>query len=159
MNTLILYHTKTGHTLEAINPLVKGIIEAGGQAETILAEEFKIETLKNYDSLIVASPCWGGSSGITGVAFPLVNILKKLPSDSLKDKLCGGVAIHAKYGGKGTLKHIERLLLSKGCINFKIGPVVKAGVLMSLYKGPSVKKSDELILKQFGIEFAHECLK
>jgi len=99
MNTLILYHTKTGHTLEAINPLVKGIIEAGGQAETILAEEFKIETLKNYDSLIVASPCWGGSSGITGVAFPLVNILKKLPSDSLKDKLCGGVAIHAKYGG------------------------------------------------------------
>jgi len=30
---------------------------------------------------------------------------------------------------------------------------------MSLYKGPSVKKSDELILKQFGIEFAQECLK
>ena len=64
-----------------------------------------------------------------------------------------------KIWRNGTLKHIERLLLSKGCINFKIGPVVKAGVLMSLYKGPSVKKSDELILKQFGIEFAQECLK
>lgn len=159
MNTIILYHTKTGHTLEAINPLVKGIIEAGGQVEAILAEEFKIETLKNYDSLIVASPCWAGSSGITGVAFPLVTVLKKLPSESLKGMLCGGVAIHAKFGGEGTLKHIERLLLSKGCSNFKIAPVVKAGVLISLYKGPSVKKSDELILKQFGIDFAQEGLK
>lgn len=156
MNTLILYHTKTGHTLEAINQVVKGISEAGGQTEVVLAENFEIESLNDYDSLIVASPCWAGSSGITGVAFPLVNVLKKLPAESLKNKFCGAIAIHAKFGGEGTLKHIEKLLSNKGCMDLMFAPIIKAGVLMSLYKGPSVKKDDELILKQFGIDFAQK---
>lgn len=153
MNTLILYHTKTGHTLEAINPVVEGIKEAGGHTKVVLAEEFENEMIHDFDSLIIASPCWAGSSGITGVAFPLVNVLKKLPKESLKDKLCGGIALHARFGGDGTIQHIKKLLSKKGCENFKAAPIIKAGVLMSLYKGPSVKKTDEEVLKSFGKEF------
>jgi len=159
MNTLILYHTKTGHTLEAIKPVEEGIRKAGGFVKTVLAEKFKVETIQNFDSLIIASPCWAGSSGITGVAFPLVNVLKKLPENSLKNKYCGGIAIHARFGGEGTLKHIEKLLIKKGCNKFKPAPIIKAGVLMSLYKGPSVKKKDEILLEQFGFNYAQECLR
>lgn len=109
--------------------------------------------LSEHDALIVGSPCWAGSSGITGVAAPLVKVLKKLPDNSLKDKACGGIAVHAKYGGAATLKHLKKLLSSKGCDNFVTAPVVKAGVLMNLYKGPSVIKPDEEKLKNFGAKF------
>lgn len=153
MKTLIVYHTKTGHTLEAIKPLAEGIKQAGGEVNMILAEEFKAEMLYNSDSFIVATPCWAGSSGIIGVAKPLIDIINKLPDGSLKGKLCGGIAVHARSGGKTTLSHLQRLLSKKGCENFKAAPVIKAGVLMSLYKGPSVNKADEEQLISFGKEF------
>lgn len=159
MKTLVLYHTKTGHTLEAINPIVESIIASGGEAKVVLAKDFVTQIIHDYESLIVASPCWAGSSGVVGVAAPLVKVLKNLPTESLKDKLIGGVAIHAQTGGEATLSHLEKLLSRKGCENFKSAPVIKAGVLMSLYKGPSVSQTDKERLSAFGREFVKETSK
>jgi flavodoxin len=153
MKTLILYHTKTGHTLEAINPTIEGLKSGGSEVNLVQAKDFKNSMLSENDAIIVGTPCWSGSIGISGVATPIVKVLKKLPDNSLKDKTCGGIAVHAKYGGEATLNHLRRLLSSKGCENLITAPVVKAGVLMSLYKGPSVKKSDEEKLKEFGEKF------
>lgn len=159
MKTLILYYTKTGHTLEAINPIVLSIKAAGGEAKVVLDKDFENKMINDYESLIVASPCWGGCSGIMGVAKPLVSILKNLPPESLKGKFCGGVAIHAKYGGESTLNHLKKLLSRKGCESFKPSPVIKAGTLLSLFKGPSVSKTDEERLKSYGKDFFSEALK
>ncbi len=153
MKTLIVYHTKTGHTLEAVKPIVAAIKNAGAEAKVVLAKDFETHMISDCESLIIASPCWAGSIGVFGLARPLIDILKKIPDDSLKAKKIGGVAIHAKYGGEATLKHMEKLMAQKGGLNFNPAPVIKAGVLMSLYKGPSVSKMDEERLKKYGKEF------
>lgn len=153
MNTLLIYHTKTGHTLEALTPFVETLKAEGAVVQVVLASDFEPASMLKYDSLVVCTPCWGGSSGFTGVAFPIVNALNKLPEDGLKGKLCGGIAIHAKYGGKATLAHLTKLLTNKGCENFNPGPVVKAGTLGSIFKGPSVTKEDEELIKVYGKTF------
>ncbi len=69
--------------------------------------------------------------------------------------MCGGIAIHAKYGGKATLAHLKKLLTNKSCENFNLGPVVKAGTLGSIFKGPSVTKADEELIRDYGKEFTN----
>ena len=155
MKTLVLYYTKSGHTLEAVTPLVDGIRSTGSEAEIVSVEKFNSSMISDYDAFIVGSPCWAGSVSSTGVAAPLVKALKSLPENILKGKLCGGIAVNAQYGGETTLSHIKDLLSMKGCEKFSSGPIAKAGSLMlSLVKGPSVKKADEDLFRAYGIEFA-----
>lgn len=153
MRTLIIYHTKTGHTLEAIRPFADTLKEAGAEARIVLAKDFTASMLTNFDSFVIGTPCWGGSSGVTGVAIPIISAVKKLSSDALQDRLCGGIVVHARYGGKATMSHVERLLRSKGCTNSVSGPVVKAGTLGSVFKGRSVTKQDEELIRAYGKEF------
>lgn len=153
MKILVLYHTKTGHTLEAINPFVESVTSKGSEVDTVLAKDFNPSMIEDYDAFLVGTPCWAGSSGVVGVATPVVNAIKKLGNESLQGKICGGIAIHAKYGGETTLSHLERLLNKKGGKNFMPGPVVKAGTLMSVFKGPSVSKSDEDRIRIYANDF------
>lgn len=153
MKTLIIYHTKTGHTLEALNPFIESMDAGGETVKVVLAKDFKPEMLTGVDSFVVGTPCWGGSSGASGVAFPIIKAIKKIPNDALRDKKCGGIVVHAKYGGKTTLKHLKKLLESKGCQSFTHAPVVKAGTLGSVFKGKSVSETDEDLMRQFGKEF------
>ncbi len=84
MKILLIYHTKTGHTLGAVTPFVETLRSAGAEVLVVLAADFEPETMSKHDSLVVCTPCWGGSSGFVGVAGPIVRALNKLPEDGLK---------------------------------------------------------------------------
>lgn len=140
MNALIIYHTKTGHTLEAVTPIADGLKSKNVTAEIVLAKELNSEKINDAEIIVFGTPCWGGSSGITGVATPIQKAIKKLDKQALANKICVGVAVHAKNGGEATLKHLEKLLSAKGCKQMIKAPVAKAGVLTSIIKGKSVSK-------------------
>ncbi|MHC4872385.1 MAG: flavodoxin family protein [Planctomycetota bacterium] len=153
MKVLILYYTKTGHTLEAVNAAAEGIRSAGSEADLVAVDDFKSDIISDYDGLIVGSPCWAGSLALGGVATPVVDLLKSLPENSLSGKRCGSIAVHMLTGGKKTIHSIHKLLIKKGCENFRPGPAAKAGTPMSLWKGPSVKPEDEEKFRSYGAEF------
>lgn len=151
MNVLILYYSKTGHTLEAISSMVDGIISKGSTAKIVSTKDFDNSILKDYDIIIVASPCWGGIVGFNGVASPIVKVLKNLPENGLNKKVCGGIAVHAASGGKATLKHLSKLVKNRGCKKFISGPIIKAGSLASLTIGKPVSEEGKQKCRNFGI--------
>ncbi|MDC7127268.1 MAG: hypothetical protein PQJ46_17025 [Spirochaetales bacterium] len=153
MKTLILYYTKTGHTLEAVTSVAEGLKAGGAEVTSCSVKDFTPSMLDDCDSLIAASPCWAGSFGKNGAAKPLVKVIDSLPEACFKGKKCGAVAVHAASGGENTISHLERLLRSKGCSDFKAGPFVKAGNPLSIGKGSSVSADDEKLLCEFGENF------
>lgn len=152
MNVLILYHTKTGHTLEAANATAEGIRSAGSEVDLATAKEFDGGKLGNYDALIVGSPCWFGSV-VGGIATPVQKALDGLASDALRGKRCGAISVGAFMGAKGTVSALGALLEQKGATEFRAGPTALAGVPLSVIKGPSVKAQDEERFRTFGAEF------
>ena len=153
MKVLILYYSKTGHTLEAAKATAEGIRSAESEVELVAVNDFRASMLAECEGLIVGSPCWAGSITPNGVAKPISRVLKSLPADSLKGKRCGGIAVHSQMGGKTTLKSLGELLSRKGCESYQPGPVAKAGSTFSLWKGASVKPEDEARFKAYGAEF------
>jgi flavodoxin len=152
MKALILYHTKTGHTLEAANATAEGIRTAGSKVDLIVAKDFDAAALTNYDALIVGSPCWFGSV-VGGIATPVQKALDGLGSDALQGKRCGALSVGAFMGAKGTVAAIGAILEQKGAAEFRPGPTALAGVPLSVIKGPSVKPRDEDRFRAFGAEF------
>jgi flavodoxin len=148
MNALLLYHTKTGHTLEAANAIVKGIQSAGGSVMLVLAKDFTPQTINQYDVLIVGSPCWGGSIA-SGVSTPISDAMKTITNE-VKGKLCAGFSVNASFGAKSTVKSIGERLKEKGCTEYVEGPVAKAGAPLSMWVGPTVKPEDLDRYRAFG---------
>jgi len=153
MKTLILYFTKSGHTLEAADATAAGIRSAGSEVNLVSANGFRTTELANYDALIVGSPCWGGTINGSGVAKPVVQALNALPPESLKGKRCAGISVCAVMGAETTVKAIGEMLVQKGCEDYRDGPIAKAGVPLSLWKGPAVSPEDEVLFKAFGAGF------
>lgn len=154
MKVLILYFTKTGHTLEAANATAEGIRAAGSEVDLITVKDFVGDKLPDYEALIVASPCWGGSiSKKGGIPGPVKKALKGLEPGAVKGKRCGGISVHAGGGGENTVKNIGTMLMEKGCEDYRAGPVATAGVPLSLWKGPSVSSEDQERFRAFGSEF------
>jgi len=156
MKIAMLYYSKTGHTLEAVSATAEGIRSAGGEVDIISVSDFSSATISNYDGLIVASPCRAGSVTSSGVAKAVVRALDSLPPDCLKGKRCGGISVHAKAGGETTVDTLGRLLFQRGCEEYTPGPVAKAGVPFSVWKGPSVGVQDEARFKGYGAEFVEQ---
>lgn len=148
MNALIMYHSKTGHTLEAANAIVEGIKSAGGSATLVQAKNFIPSTINQYDMFIVGSPCWGGSIA-DGVATPVSNAIKSITIE-VKGKFCAGFSVNAGYGGQSTVRSIGERLKEKGCAKYVAGPVAKAGAPLSLWTGPAVKSEDLVRYRAFG---------
>jgi len=148
MNALLLYHTKTGHTLEAANAIVQGIQSAGGSVTLVLAKDFTPQTINQYDVLIVGSPCWGGSVA-SGVAGPIADAIKKITNE-VTGKLCAGFSVNSAFGGESTVRSIGERLKAKGCADYVAGPVAKAGATLSLWVGPAVKPEDLARYRTFG---------
>ena len=153
MKVMMVYHTKTGHTLEAVNATSEGIRSAGSEADQVTAQAFDPAQLADYDALIIASPCWAGSAGLPMLPKPLVRALTAISADALQDKLCGGISVHSGMGGENTITRVGEILAQKGCTNYQPGPVARAGVPFSVFKGPSVKPKDEALFKAFGAAF------
>lgn len=153
MKILILYYSKTGHTLEAVNAVAEGIRQSGARADLFSVEQFDEAMITEYDGFIVGSPCWAGSITPNGVALPVQRALDSLPPQSLKGKRCGAIAVHSWMGGKTTERQLGINLRRKGCEDYRSGPVVKAGVPFSAWTGSSVKSRDEERLRVFGADF------
>jgi len=153
MKVLILYYSKSGHTLEAANATAEGIKSSGSEVEVVTIDDFQVSTLSDYDGVIAGSPCWAGSITSAGIARPIKKVLKALPNDSLKGKRCGGISVHSKIGGENTVAALGKLSFQKGCEEFISGPAAKAGSGMSLRKGTSVSADDEERFNAFGKEF------
>ena len=153
MKVLILYFTKTGHTLEAANATAEGIRSAGSEADLITTKDFDSAQLTGYDALIVASPCWAGSAGMPMLPKPLDRALTALVADALRDKRCGGISVHSGVGAENTVQRIGERLTQKGCTDYRPGPVARAGVPFSVWKGPSVSPQDEVRFKAYGTAF------
>jgi flavodoxin len=152
MKALILYHTKTGHTLEAANATAAGIRSAGSEVDLVTAKSFDDVQLANYDALIVGSPCWFGSV-VGGIATPIQKALDGLAENALREKRCGAISVGAFAGAKGTVAAMGAILEQKGAAEFRPGPTALAGVPLSVLKGPSVKPQDEDRFRVFGAEF------
>lgn len=153
MKVLILYHTKTGHTLEAANATADGIRSAGSEADLVATESFDAAELTEYDAMVVASPCWGGSLTSSGVAIPILRALNSMPPGVLKGKRCGGISVHSLLGAETTVRTIGDILMKKGCGDYRSGHVARAGVPFSLWKGPSIRPEDEELFASFGAKF------
>jgi multimeric flavodoxin WrbA len=153
MKVLILYFTKTGHTLEAATATAEGIRSAGSEANLVTARGFGTAQLTGYDALIVASPCWAGSVGRPILARPIDRALTVLATDDLREKRCGGISVHSGIGGENTVQHIGEMLTQKGCTDYRPGPAARAGVPLSIWKGPSVSPQDEARFKAYGAAF------
>lgn len=153
MKVLILYFSKTGHTLEAVNATTEGIRAAGSDADIVEVHDFEATAVADYEGIILASPCWSGSVTPWGVARPVLHALDNLQPDSLKGKRCGGISVHSQTGGKTTVKCLGKLLSGKGCEEYRPGPAAKAGVPFSLWTGPSVGAQDKDRFKDYGAKF------
>ena len=55
MKILVLYFSKTGHTLEAANATVEGIRSAGCEADLVAVSDFRASTVTDYEGLIFGS--------------------------------------------------------------------------------------------------------
>jgi menaquinone-dependent protoporphyrinogen IX oxidase len=151
MKVLILYHTKTGHTLEAVTAVAEGIRVAGSEVDLVEAKGFDTAQLTNYGALIVGSPSWWGSV-VRGIATPIQKALDGLGSDALRGKRCGAISVGAFAGADKTVTNIGAILAAKGCAEFKPGPTARAGVPLSLVKGPSASAQAVERFKSFGAE-------
>jgi len=156
MKVLVLYHTKTGHTLEAVEATVEGMREAGCTVEIVTAQNFDPSRLKEYDALLIGSPCWGGSVS-HGLSRPIKAALEKLSSTSLNALAVAGIAVNGGYGAENTIETIGKIVKQKGCKTFVHGPIAKAGAPLSLWVGPPVASADLVRFKDFGHEFVHMC--
>jgi multimeric flavodoxin WrbA len=153
VKVLVLYFTKTGHTLEAANATAEGIRSAGSEVDLVTAKDFDTAQLAGYDALIVASPCWAGSVGRPVLAPPIDRALAALGTDALREKRCGGISVHSGMGGENTVQHIGERVTQEGCTDYRPGPAARAGVPLSLWKGPSVSPEDEARFRTYGAAF------
>jgi len=154
MKVLILYYTKTGHTLEAVNAVAEGIKNAGSGVEIVNVKDFVADKISAFDAFIVGSPCWAGSiSKKAGIAGPVKKALDELKADALNGKKCGGISVNAGTGGEVTLNNIKEIIMDKGGKEYIHGPVARAGSPLSLWKGPSVSVKDLELYKAYGAEF------
>jgi flavodoxin len=155
MKALIIYHTNTGHTRRAADDVAKGL-EAHGVNVTIqAARELPRWDVADQDIIVVGSPCHAGSVSIrAGVSGPILSALKKLNVGSLKGKIAGAFSVNSAYGGQKTVDAIEKRLQAAGARTPQQGVVIRAGVPLSLFKGPVASKKSRNQLREFGYVLA-----
>jgi flavodoxin len=153
MRVLMLYFTKTGHTLEAANATASGIRASGSEADLVTAKAFDRAQLAGYDAFIVASPCWAGSVGRAVLPKPIERALGTLSAEDLSGKRCGGISVHSGVGGEDTVRRLGEVLVQKGNTDYQPGPVARAGVPMSVWRGPSISSADRARFSAYGTAF------
>jgi len=153
-----VYYTKTGHTKQAGEDIAAGLRGGGVQVELRPPAEVSAEELASYDLMVVGSPCHAGSVRVlfSGIAGPVSDWLGSLPRDAFSGKPVAAYSVHSFLGGQATVKNLERLLSDMGGWVLAPGPVVKAGVPFSLWRGPDASPEDRERLRKFGRDLARE---
>jgi menaquinone-dependent protoporphyrinogen IX oxidase len=152
LKTIIIYYSKTGHTLDAARDIAVGMKENNVTPDIKDVKDIKYPELANYDLVLVGSPCHTGTMPFSsGIAGPIKEFLESIPKDFLKGKKAAAFSVHGLSGGKTTVESIEkRLRLAGADIDISPGPVVKAGAFLSLYRGPDYTRLDREKLQAFG---------
>lgn len=151
MKAIIIYHTKTGHTLQAAKAVADGLRAHDVDVNIQAARTLTGWDVADQDIIVVGSPCHAGSVSIrAGVSGPILSLLKKLESGALKNKIAGAFSVNFAYGGRKTADAIEKRLQSAGARTPQQGPVIRAGVPLSLFKGPNASKKACDQLREFG---------
>jgi len=155
---LIVYYTKTGHTQQAGEDIAGGLRDAGVEVELKPVAEVPAQALADYDLVLVGSPCHAGSMQVlvSGIAGPVSKWLGGLPKDAFSGKWVAAFSVHSSLGGKVTVRSLERLLTDMGGRVVAPGPVVKAGVPFSLWRGPDASPEAREALRKFGRDLARE---
>jgi flavodoxin len=151
MKALIIYHTNTGHTRRAAEDIADGLKDEGLEVSVKAASESAGWDVADQDVIIVGSPCHAGSVAIrAGVSGPILSILKKLKPATLTGKVAGAFSVNSAYGGKRTVRSIEKHLQAAGAQTPQQGVVIRAGVPLSLFRGPMASDESHEQLRQFG---------
>ncbi|MCX5859349.1 MAG: flavodoxin domain-containing protein [Proteobacteria bacterium] len=155
MKAIIIYYTKTGHTLDAARDIAAGMEKNKVTPEIKNSKEIKYGELAGYDLILVGSPCHEGSTAPlrSGIARPLELFLKSIPRDFLQGKNAAAFSVNAGLGAKNTVKSLEKLLKQAGAVVVcSPGPAVRAGIPLSLWRGPDYNSKDKDKLQRFGSE-------
>jgi menaquinone-dependent protoporphyrinogen IX oxidase len=155
MKALIIYHTKTGHTRQAAADVAEGLKALGVEVSIQPAKTLTEWDVEDRDIVVVASPCHAGSVSIrAGVSGPVLSLLKRLRADTLTGKVAGAFSVNCAYGGQKTVDAIEKHLQAAGARTPQQGVVIRAGVPLSLFKGPMASKKSRNQLREFGYALA-----
>ena len=148
---LIVYFTKTGHTLDAANYVAEGLKSAGVDADVVDVEEVEDVALDDYAAVAVGSPCHAGSIPMApGVSIPVKVWIEGLPEGCCQGKRGAAFSVHSWTGGQRTVSSLEASLVSLGAEVPATGVAVKAGVPFSLWRGPEIKDEDADRLRNLG---------
>ena len=147
MKVLLVYHTKTGHTLEAAKAVEEGVRYAGHSIKVVSVHECDPKHIEEYEIIIFGTPTW-----FQGACAPIKSLLKKMPNDQLREKMCTAFAVMGGSGGYKAVTEIGNMVREKGCVDFVHGPVMQAGGFLSIWKGFPVSKGDLVKLREFGSE-------
>ncbi|MDD5448685.1 MAG: flavodoxin domain-containing protein [Actinomycetota bacterium] len=161
LKALVIYHTKTGHTLQAAEDIARGLSESGIEctikAASSLTESGKSD-LDEFDIVIFGTPTYGNRL-YRLPARPVEKFLDSLSPRGLEGKTCGAFAVNARMGGSKLVKNIEKRLLRLGGKVVTGGPVIIAGVPLSLWKGRGASPKDVNKCEEYGRRVASEATK
>jgi flavodoxin len=128
---LIIYYTVTGHTKKAAEDIGKGMKGKGIDVTIKSAVDFSPKDVESYEIVVFGSP-----THISRPATKIIDTIKMLDEHSLKGKCVSVFTCMSITGGDRALNRLEEMLKEKGAENFVPGLVIRAGVPLSLAKGP-----------------------
>jgi NAD(P)H dehydrogenase (quinone) len=153
MKALIIYHSKTGHTLKAANDIARGLEEAGIDVTVKPAGEVKAVDVAGYDIFVAGSPTYA-TTMYKAPAKTVARLLDTLRPDGLSGKYAGAFSAYAASGGEKIVSSTEARLSGLGATVVAGGPAVKAGAPLSLYQGPDASEADVAKCVEFGRRLA-----
>ncbi|MHA1786359.1 MAG: flavodoxin family protein [Candidatus Helarchaeota archaeon] len=138
MRAILIYHTVTGHTLQAIKNISEGLKSMEVECEIEKVPISNDINLSEFQIIVIGTP-----THAFGPARKISNFIKKLPANSLNNMRVGIVICFAGMGGSRTLKTLKKKLIEKGAKEPIEEVEVKAGVPLSIVKGPEASEKDQ----------------
>lgn len=156
MKALIIYYSKTGHTEQAALDIARGLESRDVECTVEAADNAGASVdVSGYGILAVGSPTYGNRRYRLPVR-QVKEFIDSLPPGGLEGKTCGVFTVQAGWGGEKLVGAMERTIEKLGGHVVRGGPVVTAGVPLSLWKGPDASPSDVRNCEEFGEKLADE---
>jgi flavodoxin len=154
MKALIVYHSKTGHTQQAAEDIARGLSSEGVEADVKRAADLSgKKAVEGYDIVLFGTPTYGNRR-YSQPAKQVESFMNSLEPAGLAGKTVGAFSVNAAYGAKTLVGNMEKSLAKLGGKVVAGGPAVKAGAVLSLYKGPDAKPEDVAACEAFGKKVA-----
>ncbi len=151
MKALIVYHSVSGHTLEAARYVEHGLVSAGFEVVTVRAEKYNRSHLVEARVVAVGTPCHLGSlPWRSGISRPIREFLERLPPASLKTRVAVPFCVHCLRGGGKTLDRMRARFLELGAAQALPGLVIRAGSVLSLWQGRNISEAEANALRALG---------